>query len=122
MLAVFGSGVLVMTEAVLVTVRGGPAIVTTMSAWADPGPGIVPKLAVTVPAAKPHVPWVGAQETNVTPTGSVSVIVEAAAAAVPVFVTRTRYVTVPPAATVAGMLVFVKTRSGTMGATIQGNR
>ena len=82
------SGVEVSTVAVLVIAPEDDCTVTTIVTVALPPFGIVPRVAVTVPAAFAQEPWLGEQETNATPAGSGSVTVTAAALAGPALATR----------------------------------
>jgi hypothetical protein len=123
LLAVAGSGEVVVTLAVFETVRAGPTIVTLIVTFADPAAGTVPRFAVTVEPEARQLPWVVVQDTKFTPGGRLSVTTVPAAGEPPVFVMARPYATAvePARETVFGLLVFVIARSaGATGATTHG--
>ena len=81
------SGVLVSTVAVLVMAPDGATTVTVIVTVALPPSAIVPKVAVTVPPAFAHDPWLAVHETNAVAEGRGSVTVTASASAGPAFET-----------------------------------
>src|SRR5229473_5788785 len=85
LLAVFGSGSLPFTVAVLVTVPAVAGAVALMVIVALAPEARLPTEQVTVPEAKVQVPWLEVAEPKVTPLGRVSVTVTPVAGDGPLF-------------------------------------
>ena len=106
-----GSGSLAETLAVLVMVPATVGMTTSVPVAMLPGARF-PRSKVTVPPDWLTVPTVVVADTKFTPPGNVSVIVTAVDVAVPMLVTVSVYVSVPPRATGSGASSFVMTSSG----------
>jgi hypothetical protein len=85
LLALFGSGSLPVTVAVLVMVVGVAGAVALIVMFALAPLASEPTLQVTVPEALVQVPWEELADTKVTPEGSVSVTVAPVPASGPLF-------------------------------------
>jgi hypothetical protein len=92
--------------------------VTTMVTVAVAPFASAPSVQVTVPSSWLQLPCVGVAEPNVTPAGSTSISVAAAAASGPPFPTVIVYVSIPPTVTGSGESVLTTERSALNNASV----
>jgi hypothetical protein len=108
LLVVLGSHSVPDTVALLLSVPAAVGVIMMVTVAVPPF-AIFPILQFTI-VVPVHVPWLAVDETNVTPVGTVSVIVTLLTLLGPLFVTVTVYVRFCPTSTGSGESVFVMDR------------